>query len=79
MERRADVEITVDWEPQGSDVLTARDIHDLIFSSGQKWVISANGTIFKHDVKGVIPDLLEFWYAERKVLQAKMKEVDSKE
>lgn len=79
MERRADVEITVDWEPQGSDVLTARDIHDLIFSSGQRWVVSANGTIFKYDVKGVIPDLLEFWYAERKVLQAKMKEVDSKE
>ena len=74
MERRNDVNITVDWEPKGSDILTAREIHDLIFTSGQPWTISANGTIFKYDTKGIIPDLLETWYAERKVMQAKKKD-----
>ena len=74
MERRSDVDITVDWEPSGSDVLTAREVHDLIFASGEKWILSANGTIFKWDKKGVIPDLLETWYAERKVMQSKKRE-----
>jgi hypothetical protein len=37
-------------------------------------MISGNGTIFKYDTKGVIPGLLERWYAERKVLQANAKE-----
>jgi DNA polymerase elongation subunit (family B) len=78
MERRSDVKITVDWEPSGNDVLTARDVHDLIFSSGQKWTLSANGTIFKYDEKGVIPDLLETWYAERQVLQEKKKTATEK-
>jgi DNA polymerase elongation subunit (family B) len=73
MERRKDVNITIDWEPAGVDVLTAREVHDLIFASGQKWILSANGTIFKWDQKGIIPDLLETWYAERKVMQGKMK------
>ena len=74
MERRKDVNITVDWEPSGSDVLTAREVHDLVFASGQQWILSANGTIFKYDAKGIIPDLLETWYAERKVMQAKKKD-----
>jgi DNA polymerase elongation subunit (family B) len=78
MERRSDVKITVDWEPSGNDVLTARDVHDLIFSSGQKWILSANGTIFKYDEKGVIPDLLETWYAERQILQEKKKTATEK-
>ena len=76
MERRLDVEITVDWEPSGSDVLTARDVHDLVFASGQPWALSANGTIFKYNKKGVIPDLLETWYAERKVMQGKLKQAE---
>ena len=76
MERRLDVEITVDWEPTGTDVLSAREIHDLIFASGEKWMLSANGTIFKSDKKGVIPDLLETWYAERKVMQGKLKQAE---
>ena len=74
MERRKDVNITIDWEPAGTDILTAREVHDLIFASGQQWILSANGTIFKYDAKGIIPDLLETWYAERKVMQAKKKD-----
>ena len=66
-------EITIDWEGGGSDVMSAHDIWKLIFDSRQPWVLSANGTIFKYDSKGVIPGILERWYAERKEMQAKKK------
>ena len=36
--------------------VTGADVYNLIFNSGQSWCISSNGTIFKTDVKGVIPD-----------------------
>ena len=51
----------------------------MIFESNQPWTISANGTIFKYDMKGIIPGLLERWYAERKEMQAKKKEATDKE
>ena len=72
-------EITIDWETGGSDVMSAADIWKLIFDSRQPWILSANGTIFKYDAKGVIPGLLERWYAERKELQAKKKEAETPE
>ena len=72
-------EITVDWETGGSDIMSAADIWKLIFDSRQPWILSANGTIFKYDAKGVIPGLLERWYAERKELQAKKKEATTPE
>jgi DNA polymerase elongation subunit (family B) len=69
------VEITIDWEADGSsDVLSASDVWHLIFNSGRPWVLSANGTIFNAEHKGIIPGLLERWYAERKELQAREKE-----
>jgi DNA polymerase elongation subunit (family B) len=37
-------------------------------------MISANGTIFTLEREGVIPGLLKRWYAERKEMQAKLKE-----
>ena len=83
MERRTDVEIAIDWDkggqPAGSDRLSAKDIHDLIFASGEPWILSANGTIFSYERKGVVPDLLETWYAERKVMQAKKRESTTQE
>ena len=72
-------EITIDWEAGGSDVMSAADVWKLIFDSRQPWTISANGTIFKYDMKGIIPGLLERWYAERKEMQAKKKAATSKE
>lgn len=56
---------------------TGADIYNLIFCSGQPWNISANGTIFKTNVQGVIPGLLERWYSERKELQAKKKAAET--
>jgi DNA polymerase elongation subunit (family B) len=67
-------EITIDWEAGGSDTLSAAQVYDLIFESNQPWMISANGTIFTYEHEGIIPGLLKRWYAERKEMQAKLKE-----
>jgi len=86
MERRDDVQVTIDWEPKTSDdlstfaklagdsTMTAKDAHDLIFNSDQPWIVSANGTIFSLKNPGIIPNLLKRWYAERKEMQAKLKQ-----
>jgi len=73
-------EITIDWEDSGrSTVHSAAEVWRMIFDSRQPWTLSANGTIFKYDVKGIIPGLLERWYAERKDLQAKKKAAETPE
>jgi DNA polymerase elongation subunit (family B) len=84
MERRSDVEITIDWDPNGEyssfnkdmggSTITAKQVYELIFESGHNWALSANGTIFTYDREGIIPGLLARWYKERKELQAKLKE-----
>ena len=53
---------------------TGAELYDLIFHSGQPWNITANGTIFNTENKGIIPNLLERWYSERKEMQKKAKE-----
>jgi len=74
------VEITIDWEADGtSDVVSAADVWRIIFDSNKPWILSANGTIFTYDRKGIIPGLLERWYAERKEMQKKLKESTTKE
>jgi len=72
-------ELTLDWQDGTSDVMSAADVWRLIFDSNQPWTFSANGTIFRHDMKGIIPGLLERWYAERKEMQAKKKAAETKE
>jgi DNA polymerase elongation subunit (family B) len=67
-------EITIDWEDGGSDTLSAAQVYDLIFESNQPWMLSANGTIFTYEKEGIIPGLLKRWYAERKEMQAKLKD-----
>ena len=79
MNMDAGVEITIDWENGTSDVMSAADVWRLIFDSNQPWTFSANGTIFKYDMKGIVPGLLERWYAERKEMQAKKKAATSPE
>jgi DNA polymerase elongation subunit (family B) len=67
-------EIIIDWENGQTDVMSGAQIYELIFDSGKPWMLSANGTIFTHENEGVIPGLLKRWYAERKEMQAKLKE-----
>jgi DNA polymerase elongation subunit (family B) len=67
-------EIIVDWESGSTDVLSGAQIYEMIFESNQPWMLSANGTIFTYEFEGIIPGLLKRWYAERKDMQAKLKE-----
>ena len=74
MNREVGREITIDWEDGGYDTLSAAQVHNLIFDSNQPWMLSANGTIFTYEKEGIIPGLLKRWYAERKEMQAKLKD-----
>ena len=79
MECQKGTEITIDWESGDATVHSAAEVWKLIFDSNQPWILSANGTILTHEKKGVIPGLLERWYAERKELQAKKKDAETSE
>lgn len=73
-------DVVIEWENGRSQQVSAKEAYDMIFLSGQGLMMSANGTIFTYETKGVIPGLLERWYAERKDLQKKAKSVtDPKE
>ena len=73
-------DIIIDWENGKSQQVSGKEAYDIIFLNGQSLMLSANGTIFTYETKGVIPGLLERWYAERKDLQKKAKTAgDSKE
>jgi hypothetical protein len=74
MEQQIGTDITIDWENGDTNVLSAAEVYRLIFESNQPWMLSANGTIFTHEREGIIPGLLKRWYAERKEMQAKLKE-----
>ena len=74
MEQQRGTEITIDWDNGEETVHSAAEIWSLIFDSNQPWILSANGTIMTYEKKGIIPGLLERWYAERKELQAKKKD-----
>ena len=74
MEQEIGTDITIDWEDGSCDVLSAAEVYRLIYESNQPWMLSANGTIFTYEKEGIIPGLLKRWYAERKEMQAKLKE-----
>jgi len=73
MEQQRGTDITIDWQDGSSSLHSAREVWDMIFNSNQPWMLTANGTIVTYERKGVVPGLLERWYAERKDLQAKKK------
>jgi DNA polymerase elongation subunit (family B) len=74
MNKEIGTEIAVDWESGESDRLSAAEVYQLIFESHQSLMLSANGTIFTYEKEGIIPGLLKRWYAERKEMQAKLKD-----
>jgi DNA polymerase elongation subunit (family B) len=74
MDKEIGTDITIDWQDGRSDVLSAAEVYQLIYESNQPWMLSANGTIFTYEKEGIIPGLLKRWYAERKEMQAKLKE-----
>ncbi len=74
MNREIGTDITIDWEQGSSEILSAAQVYQLIFESNQPYMLSSNGTIFTYEKEGIIPGLLKRWYAERKEMQAKLKE-----
>ncbi len=74
MNKEIGTDITVDWEQGSSEILSAAQVYQLIFESNQPYMLSSNGTIFTYEKEGIIPGLLKRWYAERKEMQAKLKE-----
>jgi DNA polymerase elongation subunit (family B) len=79
MEQQRGTEITIDWQSGEESVHSAAEVWRMIFDSNQPWMISANGTIFTFETEAVIPGLLKRWYAERKEMQARLKECTTKE
>jgi DNA polymerase elongation subunit (family B) len=80
MEQQRGTEITIDWQDGEQSIHSAAEVWDMIFNSNQPWMLTANGTIVTYEKKGVVPGLLERWYAERQEMQAKKKEAkDPKE
>jgi DNA polymerase elongation subunit (family B) len=69
----SDTMVTVDFEDGRSVQCTASDLRDYIFNPDNNVCISANGTIFRTDKEGIIPQLLAKWYADRKSMQAREK------
>lgn len=68
MEKTDDI-ITFDFINGNTISNPAKVWHDMLFSKESQYILSANATLFRKDVDGVIPKLLERWYAERKVLR----------
>jgi DNA polymerase elongation subunit (family B) len=74
MSQNRSSDITIDWENGETSIMSGAQIYELIFNNGKPWMLSANGTIFTNEQEGIIPGLLKRWYAERKEMQAKLKE-----
>jgi DNA polymerase elongation subunit (family B) len=70
MNEEASDRLTVDFVDGETATVSGKDLKAYIFESGKPYVVTANGTIFRTDVKAIIPGLLERWYAERKQMQA---------
>jgi len=73
---KSDDLLTVDLEDGTVMTQTGKDWYKTIFNSQSNLCLSANGTLFRTDVKGIIPGLLERWYAERLELKEKASELE---
>jgi hypothetical protein len=61
--------ITVDFEDGRSQEMSAAEIWKFIFNSNNPYTLSANGTIFRTDIEGVVPGLLSRWFNERTAMR----------
>lgn len=65
--------VTVDFADGTTVTMRGDELNDFIFHDNRPLAISANGTIFRTDINGVIPGLLAEWYAQRKTMQGREK------
>jgi DNA polymerase elongation subunit (family B) len=78
MEQQRGTELTIDWTNGEESVHSAAEVWRIIFDSNRPWILSANGTIFTYEKEGIIPGLLKRWYAERREMQAKLRDCTAK-
>jgi len=71
IEQQRGTEIVVDWEDGTESTHSGAEVWTIVFDSNRHWILTANGTILSYEKTGVIPGLLERWYSERKIMQAK--------
>jgi DNA polymerase elongation subunit (family B) len=69
-------ELTLYYDDNTTKTYTAHEWRNILLES--KYTISGYGTVFNQDKKGIIPSLLETWYATRKVYQKQKKEFINK-
>jgi len=80
MAQKPGVDLIIDWEATGAnDTLTAAQCYELIFNSGQPWMISGNGTIFTYERDALVPSVFAEWYKTRKEYQQKISETNDAE
>jgi DNA polymerase elongation subunit (family B) len=79
MEQQRGTEITIDWASGEESVHSAAEIWRMIFDSNRPWILTANGTVFTYETEAIIPGLLARWHAERKDMQARLRECTTKE
>ena len=72
MKQDKGTELIVDWADDTSVRMSAAQLYDIIFDGKNKWMLSANGTIFTYEFEAIIPGLLKRWYTERQEMQRKM-------
>lgn len=79
MEQHRGTEITIDWASGEESVHSAAEVWRMVFDSNRPWMLTANGTVFTYETEAIIPGLLARWYAERKEMQARLKECTTQE
>jgi hypothetical protein len=57
--------------------ISCAELYDLIFAEDSQFILSANGTIFRKDIEGIIPAVLAEWYSNRKTQQKAEKEFEA--
>lgn len=72
-------DVTIHFDYAGkiidSQTVSAQQAKHFIYDSGKNYNMSANGTIFTHEVDGIIPGLILKWFTSRKSLQKKAGDV----
>lgn len=61
---KTDKKLVVEIENGENIELTAKEIHEFIFNNNL--ILTANGTLIRTDIQGIVPSLLERWFFERK-------------
>lgn len=79
MNQEKGTSITIEWENGETSSHSAAEVWKFIFDNHNPWILSANGTIFTEEKKGIVPGILAKWYSERQVMQKKKKEATTAE